>query len=108
MLERLYGPRSSWRESVAETLPTEGAWGPTRPNPPTRTHTIADGDTLPGLAARYLGDPSRWGEIFAANRQLFSDPETLPLGATLTIPPARGSRDSNQAGHQLPLVPVVP
>ena len=42
-----------------------------------RTHKIVDGDTLPALAERYLGsaDPH---EIFAANRDVLSDPELLP------------------------------
>jgi nucleoid-associated protein YgaU len=54
-------------------------------------HTIADGDTLPGLAARYLGDAQRWVEIFEANRGALSDPGILRLGVELKIPP-RGGR----------------
>ncbi len=52
-----------------------------------RTHVVVDGDTLTGLAARYLGSSDRYGEIFSANRQLLSKPDLLPIGATLVIPP---------------------
>lgn len=50
------------------------------------THVVADGDTLPALAERYLGDAGRASEIFEANRSLLSDEELLPIGAVLRIP----------------------
>jgi nucleoid-associated protein YgaU len=55
----------------------------------TRTvrHRIADGDTLPGLAKRYLGSADRQAEIFAANRHVLTNPDLLPIGVTLLIPP---------------------
>jgi nucleoid-associated protein YgaU len=51
-----------------------------------RTHVIVDGDTLAGLAARYLGDPRRSVDIFEANRRVLADPDVLPIGAELQIP----------------------
>jgi nucleoid-associated protein YgaU len=51
-----------------------------------RVHRLADGDTLGNLAARYLGDPQRWVELFEANRDVLSDPAILPLGVELKIP----------------------
>ncbi len=51
-----------------------------------RIHKIVDGDTLPVLAARYLGSPDRAMEIFKANRNLLNDPELLPIGGELKIP----------------------
>jgi nucleoid-associated protein YgaU len=51
-----------------------------------RVHKIADGDTLPALAARYLGSPDRAIEIFQANREVLSDPDLLPIGGELKIP----------------------
>ena len=50
-------------------------------------HKIVDGDTLAALALDYLGDARRAEEIFEANRQVLSDPELLPIGAKLRIPP---------------------
>jgi nucleoid-associated protein YgaU len=58
-----------------------------------RTHRIIDGDTLAGLAQRYLGSPGRAREIFDANRNVLSDPKLLPIGAELKIPPT----DSQQS-----------
>ena len=55
---------------------------------PERTHTIADGDTLPRLAEKYLGSADRAAELFAYNRDVLTDPELLPIGAELRIPSA--------------------
>ncbi|CAK8989632.1 LysM domain-containing protein [Durusdinium trenchii] len=49
-------------------------------------HKIIDGDTLRSLAKRYLGEESRYLEIFEANREQLSSPEVLPIGAELLIP----------------------
>jgi nucleoid-associated protein YgaU len=56
--------------------------------PPAETrHRISDGDTLALLARHYLGDAGRAEEIFAANRDLLTSPDLLPIGAMLRIPP---------------------
>lgn len=52
-----------------------------------RTHRIVDGDTLGKIAERYLGAANRAGEIFAANRDVLNDPDLLPIGVELKIPP---------------------
>ncbi len=52
-----------------------------------RRHRIADGDTLERLSRRYLGDPTRETEIFQANRHVLQNPEILPVGRWLRIPP---------------------
>ena len=57
-----------------------------------RTHKIVDGDTLPALAQLYLGSASRAREIFDANRDVLSDPELLPIGVELKIPPSTVTR----------------
>jgi nucleoid-associated protein YgaU len=57
--------------------------------PPT-LHQVTQRDTLPDLAATYLGDPRRWREIAEANG--IDDPLRLPPGAPLVVPgggPAR-------------------
>lgn len=58
-----------------------------KPSPLWRRHRIVEGDTLPGLAQRYLGDANRAGEIHVANLDRLMNPEILPLGVTLLIPP---------------------
>ena len=51
------------------------------------THTVVDGDTLAALAERYLGSATRAAEIYEANRDVLHDPNLLPIGAELKIPP---------------------
>lgn len=56
------------------------------PPPPVLIHTVQPGDTLRGLAARFLGDERRWREIFEANRETIRDPNLIRPGMELTIP----------------------
>ena len=77
------GPRP---DAGVVRVPPPTSVGDARP----RAHIIVDGDTLPRLAAQYLGNAERWREILETNREVLSDPEVLRLGAELRIPP-RGS-----------------
>ncbi|WP_330231184.1 LysM peptidoglycan-binding domain-containing protein [Nocardia sp. NBC_00508] len=54
-----------------------------------RVHVLVEGDTVSGLAARYLGDPFRWREIADANG--IADPMNLRAGQRITIPGRRAS-----------------
>ncbi len=58
-------------------------------------HRVQDGDTLPELAARYLGDPNRFMEIFEANRHVLASPDLLPIGVELIIPRSAPSGSSH-------------
>ena len=72
-----------------------------------RTHTIMDGDTLASLAQRYLGDAGRAGEIYEANREVLPEPDILPIGRQIRIPPVeRPKEDESAVPSQPPLVPV--
>lgn len=51
--------------------------------PPT-LHTLAQGETLSGLAADYLGDPAAWRRIAEANN--VDDPLNAPPGLSLVVP----------------------
>jgi len=55
-----------------------------------RVHKVIDGDTLAALAERYLGSAARAGDIFEANRDVIDDPELLPIGVELKMPPRTG------------------
>ena len=57
-----------------------------------RRHRIADGDTLPRLAERYLGSAERYLEIYEHNRDVLRTPGELPIGLELRIPPAPAGR----------------
>jgi nucleoid-associated protein YgaU len=76
-------------------------------SPASETHKIADGDTLPGLAERYLGSADRAMELFEANREVLASPQLLPIGVELRIPPRQVSGPGPAAGMpDRPLVPV--
>jgi nucleoid-associated protein YgaU len=49
-------------------------------------HTVAAGDTLSKLAKLYLGDAKRYMEIFNANTDTLSNPDTIKVGQRLNIP----------------------
>lgn len=53
-----------------------------------QTHTIRSGDTLSSIAEKYLGSQKRFQEIFDANRTVLANPNRLPEGVVISIPPA--------------------
>ncbi|TPN82713.1 LysM peptidoglycan-binding domain-containing protein [Mesorhizobium sp. CU2] len=58
----------------------------TAAKPAETSHTVAAGDTYWELAKKAYGDATKWKLISEANKDY--KPRRLPLGATLTIPPA--------------------
>ena len=105
LLARSYPPFSD--EPTSSLAPAELPLAEGSPGA-ARTHQIVDGDTLRGLAQRYLGDADRYLEIYRANGDLLPSPEVLPIGAELKIPPRRGDRARADGGPRRPLVPVLP
>lgn len=59
---------------------------PPPPPPPLRVHVVQPGDSLRGIAARFLGDERRWREIFELNREKISQPDLIRPGMELLIP----------------------
>lgn len=55
--------------------------------PGPQTHTIQSGDTLSSISEKYLGSPNRFQEIFEANRLVLTNPNRLPEGVVISIPP---------------------
>jgi nucleoid-associated protein YgaU len=52
------------------------------------TYTVEAGDTLAIIAQKFYGDPTAWRRIYDANRSAIGDdPDKLPLGIQLRIPP---------------------
>lgn len=51
---------------------------------PMHVHTAVQGDTLIGLAQRYLADPTRWPELARINS--VRNPRRIPIGTELHIP----------------------
>lgn len=63
--------------------------------PPTqvavRTHKVAEGESLYGIAAEYYGDGNRWPEIAKANAGRVNDKGHVLIGVVLEIPTRGGS-----------------
>ena len=51
-----------------------------------RTYTVKSGDTLSEIAKRELGSPSKYMEIFNANRDQLTDPNLIKPGQVLKMP----------------------
>jgi phage tail protein X len=56
------------------------------PSPPA-SYTVQDGDDLTTLAIRMYGHPGAAAAILAANRDQLADPQILPIGLRLRLPP---------------------
>lgn len=72
-----------------------GAASATAPARPTKavpsTYTVADGDSLWGIAKQTLGDGSQWRRIYELNQAAIgADPDVIQPGAVLRIPVAGG------------------
>lgn len=67
-----------------------------------RSHVVTDGDTLPQIAERYLGDAARAQELFELNRDRLENPDLLPIGVMIRVPiearaPARAEAPGRDA-----------
>ena len=49
-------------------------------------YVVKYGDTLSGIAQKFLGSQSRYQEIYEANRDRMSSPDRLDVGKPLRIP----------------------
>ncbi len=73
----------------AEVAPIVIQTAPQRPAQPSaagQTYTVQAGDTLSRVSRRVYGTPSRWAEIFEANRDQLPSPDALKPGQVLKIP----------------------
>jgi len=66
---------------------------------PLRTHVIQSGDTLSGLAARYLGSSARYRDIYEANKNVLRSPDDLRDGVTIVIPDVGKPRDQQHTAE---------
>lgn len=49
-------------------------------------HTVVAGETLSSIAREAYGDAAKWRSVFAANRDVLSDPNVITVGQVLRIP----------------------
>jgi len=76
-------------QAVAEALDSDEECSRPAPVPAPGTFEIVVvqlGDSLSKIARDRLGDPKRWPEIFAMNRDKLADPNRIYRGMTLRIP----------------------
>ncbi|MFM8736048.1 MAG: LysM peptidoglycan-binding domain-containing protein [Pirellulales bacterium] len=52
------------------------------------TYVVRDGDDLTGISTRFYGHPGGAAAVWEANRDVIPDPNLLPIGAELRLPPA--------------------
>jgi nucleoid-associated protein YgaU len=50
----------------------------------TRSHVVADGETLSSIAWDYLDDPTRWRHL--ADKNAIDDPRRIAVGSSLVVP----------------------
>ncbi len=67
---------------------------PTRSTVTARTIKVESGDTLSGLASKYLGSAGRWRELLDANKDVLDAPEDLRAGMKLRLPGVGGQADA--------------
>ncbi len=73
-----------------------------------RTHIVQPGDTLSGIAQKYLGSASRYMEIYEANRDVLSGPDQLKLNMKLVIPTDGAESDGAESdGAESGSEPVI-
>ena len=70
-----------------------------------QTHVIKSGESLSTIAEHYLGSQGRFQELYDANRDVLTDPNRLPLGATIVIPP--NSAKVTSKSHALAQAPAT-
>jgi LysM repeat protein len=51
-----------------------------------QTYTVQSGDTLSGIAKRFLGNANAYMDIFNMNRDQLSDPDKIKPGQVLKLP----------------------
>jgi nucleoid-associated protein YgaU len=53
---------------------------------PLEEYTVQHGDSLSKIAERFLGNPTRYQEIYEVNRDRMATPDRLRVGESLRIP----------------------
>lgn len=83
-----YGPQTIPKEGAAEPLKEQRTvpLSQTGMSDQQRTYTVESDDALPNIAQRYLGDASRYMDIYNANKDTITDPRDIPRGTRILLP----------------------
>jgi nucleoid-associated protein YgaU len=85
-------PGSAASAQADGTAATPADRAPAEPKPATAkkggktVYTVRSGDTLGGIAARFLGSSSKYEALLLANADTLQDEDSLQVGMELTIP----------------------
>ena len=71
------------------------------------THIVEKGDNLSKLAEEYLGSRLKWREIFEANKDKISDPNSIYVGQELVIPGTETPADPQEPAEELVVESIV-
>ena len=77
------------KDIVADIKVKPGAAKPAgapAPGGGSQTYTVQAGDTLSGIAKKFLGNANAYMDIFNANKDQLSDPDKIKPGQVLKIP----------------------
>lgn len=86
---RMPQPAASVAASPVQPVPsasTAAASPPPDPENVPRTYTVQSADTLTSISRRFYGTPSRWMDIYQANRDRLSSENALRVGQEIRIP----------------------
>lgn len=80
-------------ERVGSTATPDNSNSPV--TPATRlTHVTKSGETLSGIASKYLGSSTKFHEIYEANKNVLHSPDAVPEGVTLVIPKVASAKQT--------------
>jgi nucleoid-associated protein YgaU len=76
-----------WQKDVVADIKATGATGASSQGSQ-QSYTVKSGDTLSKIAKEFLGNPNAYMDIFNANKDQLTDPNTIKPGQVLKIPQA--------------------
>lgn len=88
-------PSADQRAANVENLELDRDSAPMESATAMTTYVVQPGDTLSGIAQRYLGSMVRYQELFEANRDVLANPNSLRAGVVLRIPADTSHDDSH-------------
>jgi nucleoid-associated protein YgaU len=54
------------------------------------SYRIVPGDSLSGIARRFLRSADGWRQLYELNRDVISDPDRIPIGTVIRVPAETG------------------
>ena len=88
--------RTATTDHASSTTTDHSAAAPAeRPAGSAKAHKIKQGDTLSSISKQYYGTTAHWKLIYNANKaKIGDDPDQLPDGIEITIPPAPAKKSN--------------